>query len=87
MSGGLSTLAFLPLESCNVPLTTNKGGSFASVASTHLARWEAEESHLVRPQHWQECLVFTSIMTEAQQAGDVTQLYVDNINQIRNHFP
>jgi hypothetical protein len=80
MSGGLSTSAFSPPEPCDVPLTTNKGGSHSSAAATHPVRWEAEESHPVHPQPRKECLVFTSIMMEPQQVGDVTQLYVDNIN-------
>jgi hypothetical protein len=74
-------------ELCNVPLATNKGGSRTSVASTHSTQWEAEESCPVRPQPQEECLVFTSITMEPQQASDATQLYMDNINQIRNHFP
>jgi hypothetical protein len=87
MSGGLSTSASPPPESWDVPLTTNKGGSHASAVATHPARWEVEENCLVLPQLEKECMVFTSIMTKPQQVVDVTQLYVDNINQIRNHFP
>jgi hypothetical protein len=41
----------------------------------------------VVPTTRKKCLVFTSITMEPQQADDVTQLYVDNINQIRIRFP
>jgi hypothetical protein len=55
--------------------------------STHLARWELEESNPVHPQHRKERLDFTSKMMEPQQAGDTTQPYMGNINQIRNRLP
>jgi hypothetical protein len=80
MSGGLNTLAFLPPELCDVPFDTNKGQSQASTASTHPARWEPEESIPVHPQPRKERLDFTIVTTEPQQAGDVTQLYMGNIN-------
>jgi hypothetical protein len=80
MSHGLSTSAFLPPKPCDIPLTTNIGGSYASAASTHPVRWEAKESRPTLPQRRKEWLVFTSIMMEHQQASDVTQLYMDNIN-------
>jgi hypothetical protein len=40
----------------------------------------------VHPQPKKEHLDFTSITTGPQQAGDATQLYMGNINQIKNHF-
>jgi hypothetical protein len=68
-------------------LATNEGQYYRSVASTHPVWWDAEEGWSVHMQPWKERLVFTSTMTELQQADDVAQLYMHNINQIRNCLP
>jgi hypothetical protein len=71
----------------DISLTMNEGRSYRLVASTHPARWEAVEGRSVRFQRWKEHLVFTSTTMEPQQADDVAQLYIHNINRIRNHLP
>jgi hypothetical protein len=87
MSDGLSTLAYSLPELRDVPFNTNNGRSGAPATSTHPTWWKPKESSPVHPQPRKERLDFTSIMMEHQQASDVTQLYMGNINLTRNYFP
>jgi hypothetical protein len=84
MCGMPGASSFIPSDSCNAPLTTNKGRACIPTTLIHPTWWGIMEG-VSHPWLLKEHGASIPSMKKSQQASGMTQLYTNDINQIRNY--